>query len=233
MIGPIQVLRNMAYYVAFYFGSVFYVLNAVAVLLLGSRRQFRRSVEAWSSFHRWCVVWLLGIRIEIEGTPPQGTVLFAIKHESFFEAIDLPALLDQPVVFAKDALAAIPLWSLVAQRYGLVWVRRDEGAKALRGMISAAKMLTANGRPLAIFPEGTRVRHGQMPELQSGFAGLYKLLGVPVVPVAVNSGPLFRRNWKPRGTITMRFCEPIPAGLPREEVEEKVRAAINALNHDG
>ena len=230
MIGPIQFLRNVAYYIAFYLGSVFFVLNAFAVLLLGSRRQFRRAVEAWSAWHRGCVVHLLGIEVTIEGRPPEGTVLFAIKHESFFEAIDLPTLLDQPVIFAKDALARIPLWSLVGQRYGLVWVRREEGAKALRGMITAAREMTAGGRPLAIFPEGTRVRHGQCPPLQSGFAGLYKLLGVPVIPVAVDSGPVFRRQLKPRGRITIRFGEPIPPGLPRDEIEERVRAAINVLN---
>jgi 1-acyl-sn-glycerol-3-phosphate acyltransferase len=53
---------------------------------------------------------------------------------------------------------------------------------------------------------------------------------LPVVPVAVNSGPLFRGFWKRSGTITYRVGETIPAGLPREEIEARVHAAINALN---
>jgi 1-acyl-sn-glycerol-3-phosphate acyltransferase len=88
----------------------------------------------------------------------------------------------------------------------------------------------AEGRVLAIFPEGTRVPHGTRPALQSGFAGLYKLLGLPVVPVAVDSGYCYHRRWKRRGTITIRVGDPIPAGLPREEIEARVVAAINALN---
>ncbi len=97
-------------------------------------------------------------------------------------------------------------------------------------MLAEARRHIGSGRPLAIFPEGTRTPHGERPPLRSGFAGLYKLLDLPVVPVAVDSGPLYQRWWKRRGTITLRFGEPIPPGLPREEIEAQVHASINALN---
>ena len=73
---------------------------------------------------------------------------------------------------------------------------------------------------------------GEAPGLRPGFAGMYRLLGVPVIPVAVNSGLAFPpRRWvKWPGTITYKIGETIPAGLPREEAEERVRVAINALN---
>jgi 1-acyl-sn-glycerol-3-phosphate acyltransferase len=51
-----------------------------------------------------------------------------------------------------------------------------------------------------------------------------------VVPVAVDSGPLYHRRWKQRGTITIHFGEAIPPGLPRAEVEARVRDGINCLN---
>jgi len=97
-------------------------------------------------------------------------------------------------------------------------------------MVASARLFIAAGRPLAIFPEGTRVPHGQRVRLQAGFAGLYKLLGLPVVPVAVDSGPLYHRRLKRPGTITYRFADPIAPGLPRAEVEARVSDAINALN---
>lgn len=221
--------RSLAFYLIFYFGSIGYVLAALVVTPVGPR-PLRRVVEGWSGYHRACVRWLLGIRVRIEGDLPQAPVLVALKHESFFEAIDMPHLLTYPSVFAKVELMRMPLWGRVAASYGLVAVERDQGAKALRTMIAAAKVLTAAGRPLAIFPEGTRVPHGSQPELQSGFAGLYKLLGLPVVAGAVDSGALYHRIWKRPGTITYRFSEPIPPGLPRDEVEARVRAAMNALN---
>ena len=226
----VRVLRSLAFYLAFYGGSLFIVLAAIAALFLADRPTFRKTVHTWSAWQRFCCRTLLGITVRVEGSLPDGPVLVALKHESFFEAIDLPQVLPTPGVFAKAELMRIPLWGLVGDRYGLVTVERDQGAKALRHMLGAARALTAEGRPLAIFPEGTRVPHGQQPELKSGFAGLYKLLGLPVVAVAVDSGRLYHRLVKRPGVITYRMAEPIPPGLPRDEAEARVRAAINVLN---
>ena len=53
---------------------------------------------------------------------------------------------------------------------------------------------------------------------------------MPVVPVAVNSGELWGRGLVKRsGTVLFRIGELIPAKLPREELEARVHAAINAL----
>ena len=225
-----SVLRSLLFYFVFYLGSIYHVAGSALLVTLGSRRTFRRVVEDWARWHRWCARVLLGIDQRIEGTIPSGQVLVALKHESFYEAIDLPAMFDRPSVFAKAELMRLPLWGFAADRYGLVAVEREQGAKALRAMLTAAKKYSADGRPLLIFPEGTRIPHGERAELQSGFAGLYKLLGLPVVAVAVNSGPLYHRLWKRPGTITYRFSEVIPSGLPRDEAEARVRAALNALN---
>jgi 1-acyl-sn-glycerol-3-phosphate acyltransferase len=81
-----------------------------------------------------------------------------------------------------------------------------------------------------IYPEGTRVAPGAAPSLRPGFAGIYRALGLPVVPVAHDSGRLFGRGLDKRGG-TARFLvgEVIPPGLKREEIEARVHAAINAL----
>ena len=226
--GALAVLRSLVFYAVFYFGTVFYVLAAWAGYFMGER-QLRAMVRGWSAWHRFCARWILGIRVEISGPRPAAPALVALRHESFFEAIDLPCLLGDPVVFAKAQLLRIPLWGPVAKLYGLVPVEREQGAKALRAMIGAARAQSGSGRVIAIFPEGTRVPHDAAPVLQAGFAGLYKLLGLPVVPVALDSGPLYHRRWKRQGTIHIVFGEAIPAGLARDEIEARVAAAIGAL----
>lgn len=225
----IRALRSAVFYPVFYFGSLLIVLASMIALLL-PRESFVRTVDSWSAWHRWCARHLLGITVRIEGQLPPGPVFVAMKHESFFEAIDIAQLVPFPGVFAKAELMRIPLWGTVGDRYGLVEVQRDKGAKALRHMMAAAKRITAEGRSLTIFPEGTRVAHGTRPDLQAGFAGIYKLLGLPVVAIAVDAGPLYHRWIKHPGVITYRIHEPIPPGLPREEIEARVIEQINALN---
>src|SRR3546814_18453649 len=98
----------------------------------------------------------------------------------------------------------------------------------MRAMLNAAKAALAAGRPLVLFAEGTRVPHGEAPPLRPGFAGMYRLLNIPVIPVAVNSGlaspPRPWVNWS--GTITNTVGETIPSGLPREQAEVRGRCAL-------
>ena len=224
----VALIRSLVFYAVFYVGSIFFVVGATVSTKL-SEVMFGRFVRGWSGYHRACARHLLGIKIRLDGEPSATPVLYALRHESFFEAIDLPWLLGNPAIVAKAELMEIPLWGPAAQRWGLISVRRDQGAKALRAMVAEAQAHVAAGRPLAIFPEGTRVASGKQGELQSGFAALYKLLRMPVVPVAIDSGRLYHRWIKRAGTVTYRFCEPIPPGLPREQIEARVQAAINGL----
>jgi len=225
----LSALRSLVFYALFYGLSAVMVIVSLLAIPFG-RERLKQVVAMWGAWHHWCVHNLLGIAIVQEGAIPDEPVLIAVKHESFFEAIDLPRLFAFPTVFAKRELFMIPGWGYSARVYGLVPVARDKGARALRDMIASARQRIAEGRPLVIFPEGTRVPHGQEPPLQSGFAGIYKLLGLPVVPIAVDSGPNYHRLIKQPGTITYRVGEMIPAGLPRAEMEARVHAAINALN---
>jgi 1-acyl-sn-glycerol-3-phosphate acyltransferase len=224
-----EVLRSLVFYAVFYAGSLVVVLAAVIASQLAPKL-FDSAARAWSGYHRWCARVLLGIQVSAEPFSPRDGVLYAIKHESFFEAIDLPYQYPRPVVFAKAELLRIPLWGPVGRRFGLIGVDREAGARSLRNMLSEARRRIADGRPLVIFPEGTRVPRGSPAPLQSGFAGLYKLLGLPVIPVAVDSGPLYNRRWKRSGTVHYRAGAEIPPGLDRAEIEARVLAEINALS---
>jgi 1-acyl-sn-glycerol-3-phosphate acyltransferase len=224
-------LRSLLFGIVFYIGSIPYVVTAF-IGTYTSVKLLRSAVHGWSVYHHGCARWILGIRTEVVGALPDGPVLYAIKHESFFETIDMPRMFKLPAVVTKKEAFDIPCWGTAAKAYGMIPVDRAAGASALRAMVALAKQMKADGRPVIIFPEGTRVRHGEQAPLQSGFAGLYKLLGLPVVPIAVNSGKLTPKGkpWWHSGVMTYKVGETIPPGLPREEVEARVHAAINALN---
>lgn len=224
-------LRSLAFLLVFYSGSLFFVLKAMVVNLF-SPASIPVVATQWSHFHRACARWLLGQKVAVEGTLHHGPYLYIVKHESMFETIDLLCIFDRPAIVAKRELFDIPLWGGIARRYGLIPVERTAGASALRALRAAAKSATAQGRAVCLFPEGTRVPHGESPPLRAGFAGLYAILKLPVVPIAIDSGRVSPRGkfLKRPGTITYRIGEIIPPGLDRNEAEARVHAAINALN---
>ena len=227
----ITLLRSVAFSLAFYTGSLFFVL---AALLWGKvvPSAVLPIAAGWSRYHRHCARWLLGQKVQIVGDLPIGPYLYIAKHESMFETIDIITLFNRPVIAAKRELFDLPLWGAVARNYGLIPIERAAGASAMRTLRSAAQAALAQGRPLCIFPEGTRVPHGEAPPLRAGFAGLYSLLGLPVVPIAIDSGRVSPRGkfLKRSGIITYQVGEIVPAGLDRREAERRVHAAINALN---
>ena len=223
-------LRTLAFNILFYAGTVLFV-SAAALASPFGRTPVQKIAEAWARYHRRCAAALLGIRTRIEGTVPTGAVLVASKHQAMFETLEVVIILRRPQVVMKNELARIPVWGRIARRYGMIPVDRAGGAAALRRLMQQAKAAVAEGRPIVIFPEGTRVAPGEQPALQPGFAGLYRAFNLPVVPVALDSGRVWPRHRfaKRPGTVTMRFGEPIPPGLPRGEIEARVHAAINAL----
>lgn len=223
-------LRTFLFRVFFYGMSIVLVLGVPFAALFGGRF-LRGYSNVWAWLLQWSVRTIVGARLRIEGPVPEGQVLFAGKHESYFEALELTRMLGSPATVMKRELTRIPLWGWAAQRYGTIVVDRTANAAALRSMMREAQKARATGRSVLIFPEGTRVPPGETPPLRSGFAGLYRALDLPVVPVAVKSGHVWpRKGLMHPGEIVFRFGEAIPAGLPRREIEARVHAAINALN---
>lgn len=223
-------LRTWAFLVMFYGGSFLLLCFALVAVPLPRKVMFAIA-RGWSRWHRICCRVLLGIRVRIEGELHRGQALYAIKHESFFEAIDAPTFLAGNVVpFAKIELMHIPLWGRAAYRYGIVGVERNAGARAVRHITRAAREARPEGRDFVIFPEGTRVPHDRSHKLQAGLFAIYKILNLPLVPVAVDSGLVYQQSPMRAGIVTYRIGEVVPPGLPRPEMEARVMTAINALN---
>jgi 1-acyl-sn-glycerol-3-phosphate acyltransferase len=222
-------VRSLLFAAIFYPATLLWVLAGIVASPFG-RRPTLAVVLSWVELHHWLARHLLGIRVQVHGSIPEGAQLIAVKHQSMFETLEIVRLAKLPVIVMKRELAGIPLFGFMTRRYGVIPVERTAGAKALREMLVAGKAAVAAGRPVIIFPEGTRVRPGETPPLRPGFAGLYRALALPVVPVAVDSGRLWGRGVVKRsGTVRFKIGETIPPGLQREEIEARVHAAINAL----
>jgi 1-acyl-sn-glycerol-3-phosphate acyltransferase len=223
------VLRSLLFAAIFYPATLLCVLAGIVASLFG-RKPTLAVVLSWVELFHWLAQNLLGIRTRVIGATPPGPHLIAVKHQSMFETLEMVRLSNLPVIVMKKELADIPLFGFMTRRYGVIPVERSAGARALRNLVAEGQAAVATGRPVVIYPEGTRVPVGEQPPLRPGFAGLYRALSLPVVPVAVDSGRLWSNGFVKRsGTVTFLVGETVPPGLKREEVEQRVRAAINAL----
>jgi 1-acyl-sn-glycerol-3-phosphate acyltransferase len=180
---------------------------------------------------------IVGLDHEIRGLDrvPRGACIIAMKHQSAWDTLILFVLFHDPAAVVKRELLLIPFYGWYAARAGSIGIDRKAGAKALRRMVAVARRVAAQGRPIVIFPEGTRVAPGVRLPYQPGVAALYQALAVPMVPAAVNSGVFWgRRSFLKRpGRIVLEFLDPIPPGQPRRQVmaelEQRVETAAAAL----
>jgi len=229
--NAIVVLRSLV------FAIVFYVVTAL-FLILGSWLLFapRGWAMAGLRAHAVTITWLLGLitgtRMEVRGREnlPRGASLVVAKHQSAWDTFALIPLFDDPAIVLKEELKRIPLYGWFCVKFEHILVKRDKAAVALKAMIRDAKERVAGGRQVLIFPEGTRRPPGAEPDYKPGYVALYEELGVPAVPLALNSGLYWPRRNSVRfpGTIVVELLDPIPPGLPRKEVRAMVESRIEA-----
>jgi 1-acyl-sn-glycerol-3-phosphate acyltransferase len=223
-----RALRSLLFALVFVGGTVPLAL-LIALFAPVSREVVRAGSRAWGRWFVVCARVIAGVRLVVRGAVPDRPALVAWKHQSAFETYLTLALFHHPAVVMKAELRSIPVWGFIAARHGSIFLDRGRGTVAMKTLIRESKARMADGRPILIFPEGTRVAPGAQPPLKAGLAGLYALLHLPVVPVAIDSGPRWPKGLiKNPGIVTVAFGPDIPAGLPKEEMEARVHAAINA-----
>lgn len=190
----------------------------------------------WPAARLWVRLTLGGLRLicgldcRIEGQEhlPRSGGLVASKHQSAWDTLIFTLLLPAPAMVLKRELLLIPFFGWYLRHLGMIAIDRRRGARALQDMVRQARQRLTEGRQIVIFPEGTRSRPGTSGRYQSGVAALYSNLGVPVTPVALNSGRYWGRRAfrKKSGTIHLRALPPLAPGLERRLFIERLKQAI-------
>jgi 1-acyl-sn-glycerol-3-phosphate acyltransferase len=220
------------------FMAWFLLITAVMAIIFLPLLVFPRKATVWMARH-WARASLWGLKIFARlgerriGAAPKGGVLVASKHMSMWDTLALYLALDDPAIVLKRELLRIPFYGWYVKKAAAIPIDRGAGADALRRMVHASEKVLAEGRPILIFPEGTRKKPGAKPDYKPGVAGLYNQLEIACMPVALNSGRYWQGFWKYPGTITLEFLPPIPAGLKRREfmveLEARIETSTNKL----
>ena len=229
-------LRSLLFNLAFYAWTVFLGIAALPMLLT-PRAMVMRFGCWWSRTVLDLARAVAGIDYELRGGEhlPSGPAIIAMKHQSAWDTLGAPALFGDVAIVVKRELLWIPCYGWYARKAGMVPIDRGAGATALKAMLRRAREVVAERRPIVIFPEGTRTAVGTKRSYHPGVAALYTQLGLPVVPVAVNSGLFWpRRSFlKQPGRIVVEMLPPLPPGLDRKaflaELQSRIEIATERL----
>ncbi len=230
------VLRSLLFSLAFYAGTMT-LLVIGSPLLLAPRAWAMAGLRAHARLSLWALRGIVGTSIEVRGRHhlPPGPCLIAAKHQSAWDTFALVPLLRDPALVMKAELGWIPFYGWFSLKFEHILVKRARAGAALRALIREARERAGQGREILIFPEGTRRAPGALPDYKPGVVALYEGLGLPCVPIALNSGVYWPRRHFLRypGTIVVEILAPLPPGMPRgtfkRELQERIEEASNRL----
>ncbi|MFM7346841.1 MAG: lysophospholipid acyltransferase family protein [Tagaea sp.] len=235
----IQALRSLAFNVWF-FGLTTVALVLSIPIHLAPRKAAIGLGRLWARLVIGALRVLCGTKVELRGRTEllRAPALVAIKHQSAWDTIFFYLACPDPAYVMKIELMRIPIYGWLAAKQGMIRVDRKGGGPALKRMLAESEAALAEGRQILIFPQGTRVTPGEPASAHPyhpGIAGLYAKLGVPCVPVALNSGLFWgKRHFVKRpGTIVVEILEPIEPGRTRgafmRELETRIETATAGL----
>jgi 1-acyl-sn-glycerol-3-phosphate acyltransferase len=179
-------------------------------------------------------LWAGGVQVRVHGAERIGNGreprIFASNHVSWYDVFVLAATLPRYAFVAKAELLRIPIFGPGARAVGTVPIERDNRKSAFASYEAAAVQVRA-GRPIIVFPEGTRGRAYALRPFKKGPFVLAIAAQVPVVPMIVygTMAIMPKGSWRIRpGVVDLHLLEPVPtAGLTYDD-----RDTLSATVHD-
>jgi 1-acyl-sn-glycerol-3-phosphate acyltransferase len=222
-------VRSLVFAVAFYVTTAVFLIFG-SWLLVAPRRWAMAALALHGRVSIKLLEWICGTKFELRGAEniPDGACLVIAKHQSAWDTFALVTLFRDPAVVLKDELKWIPFYGWFCLKFAHILVKRDKASVALKALIRDAKDRAAQGRQILIFPEGTRTAPAAVPQYKPGYIALYEALGVPAVPLALNSGVYWPRRslWRYPGIIVVQILPPVAPGMPRTLFRQMIETGL-------
>lgn len=226
------VLRSLLFNALFYITTFLQMVFQAPVYFAVSRKKAWFVPNNWSRLNNWMLRVICGATVEFKGVEniPDGPCIIASKHQSTWDTFVFLPFLKDPVLILKRVLMWIPLFGQFVAKMDMIAIDRSSREEARKQVNDGANRAKRDGRQILIYPEGTRRAAGAEPAYKQGVAMIYEATGLPVVLIAHNAGMFWPRRQFLRypGKMTVEFLPPIPAGLKREEMFERLISELEA-----
>ena len=213
-------LKSLTFYILFYFGTItFFVLFSPVRFF--DRTFVVKLTGFWTSSVIKLANLILGINYEIKGhenIPKNAPFVIASNHQSAWETFFFGAIFPGSVFILKNELKKIPIFAQYFKKLGFIFVKRDKAFDSLKVVLKSIKKINKR-RVFIIFPEGTRLLPGEKIKLNSGVFAIHKFIGLPIVPVSLDSGRFWKNKKfiKKSGTISVNIFPVITKELDKKK----------------
>ena len=229
-------MRIIWIYLNLIFWTLLFGLSSFfTILLTGKKENFKFFSIIWGK----TLSFIFNVKLVVKGKHNlyNGNYIFASNHASL---IDIPLLfiaVNRYTVFiAKNELSNIPIFKSILDRAGFIFVDRKNTNSAVKSMNNLMDDIEKTPRSVAIFPEGTRTRDGELLPFKKGAAIFAINTNIPIIPVAISG--TYRWSKKKlfdisQSMITFEFGEPIITENysfdDRDHLTEKIKADIEKM----
>ena len=230
MSGALLTARSLVFFAVQVVLTVVWATLSMLTFPFGPMTRYR-FITRWSRMVIWLAGAICGIRYEVHGMenlPRQPSIVLS-KHQSAWETLAFQVFLPPQVWVLKRSLLKLPFFGWALALMNPIAIDREAGMRALKQTLEQGRARLAEGFWIVIFPEGHRHAPWHKGTYHIGGAWLATQARVPVVPVALNSGYLWRRDAfvKRPGRITVSIGPAIdPAGLKADELNRRVEQWI-------
>jgi 1-acyl-sn-glycerol-3-phosphate acyltransferase len=161
----------------------------------------------------------IAFRVEVHGTenlPKEGGFILASNHVTEFDPVLLGIKIKRQLNFmAKIELFRNKLFGAVIKGLGAFPVSRGTGDTSA---IDKAIDTVEKGNVLAIFPEGTRSKDGELRRFKSGAIVVAEKTGADIIPTGIYIKD-FQKGLRFRSKVIVRYGKLIPNGALKLDVE--------------
>ena len=198
-------------------------------------------VALWLTVHLWAPVCqfivLSPIKVSgLENLDKNKNYVFMSNHASFY---DIPILFwgsKRMLHFlAKSELKDSIFTGFMLKKLEMIFIERGNAQKSVASVRHAEDMIR-KGLDIAIFPEGTRTKTGELGVFRKGGFKMAINSGTDIVPVTIkNSAKAWSRsNKKFRPTkVYIHFGTPIPVkDLSEEDAQKIATDTFNIINEE-
>lgn len=224
-----SLIFNVVMYVMIFVWGVVFAIPAIF-----SRRAAIFCCRSYCWFVLWFAGWMIGLKCEIRGTPPQDEVLIAAKHQSFLDVLMVYSKIPAGRFIMKDILKYAPVVGQMGLRVGCIPVKRGKRGTAIKKMVADVAAGRLFPGQLIIYSQGTRIAPGVKAPYKIGTGVLYKELGQDCVPVAANVGVFWPKRgiYRKPGVAVVEFLPRIEAGMDVNAFMAKLEDMVETRSND-